>query len=211
MNKKLNALVLSLVIIVLMSACSTSHKNTQTPRTAIEQLLLSEAVSTSLPQQMNTPLPIPAGAKIAIDTSGISLDQRIVEQAMAGWLGQHGYLVQDDKADATYWVNVNVESLGTEYADSFFGIPPIQGSLLPISTPELAIYKAQYQTGYVKFHFDIFELPSGRFVQKTAPFLAEKYYNDYTLFFLFTFKKTDLVAPPQMGTLKRKTQSIESE
>lgn len=211
MNKKLNALVLSLVIIGLMSACSTTHKNTQTKRTAIEQLLLSEAVLTSLPQQIKTPLPIPPGAKIAIDTSGISSDQHIVQQAMAGWLGQHGYLVQDDKANATHWVNVNVESLGTEYADSFFGIPPIQGGLFPISTPELAIYKAQYQTGYVKFHFDIFELPSGRFVQKTAPFLAEKYYNDYTLFFLFTFKKTDLIAPPQMGTIKRKTQSLESK
>ena len=211
MNRKLNALVLSLVIIGLMSACSTTHKNTQTKRTAIEQLLLSEAVLTSLPQQIKTPLPIPPGAKIAIDTSGISSDQHIVQQAMASWLGKHGYLIQNDKANATHWVNVNVESLGTEYANTFFGLPPIKSSVIPVSTPELAIYKAEYQTGYVKFHFDIFELPSGRFVQKTAPFLAQKYYNDYIFLFLFSFSKTDLIAPPQMGTTSHTKQLLESK
>jgi hypothetical protein len=205
MMKRLKTLALSLVILGLMSACSTTHNNTQSLRTAIEQLLLSEAVMTSLPQQTKTSLPIPLGTKVFIDTLGISLDQGIVRHAMSRWLGQQGYLVQDDKEKATYRVNVIVESLGTEYADTFFGIPPIQGGLIPISTPELAIYKAQYQTGYVKFHFDIFEHPSGRFVQSTAPFLAEKYYNDYTLFFLFGFNKTDLMAPPQLGTMRRKT------
>ncbi len=210
MSKKLTVLILSLIMIGFFSACSSTHKNTQTSRTAIEQLLLSEAVLTSFPQQMETPLPIPAGAKVVIDSSGISSDQHIVQQAMSGWLGQHGYLVQDEKENATYRVNVNVESLGTEYADNFFGIPPIQGGLIPISTPELAIYKAQYQTGYVKFHFDIFELPSGRFVETTRPFVAEKFYNDYTLFFVFSFMKTDLIAPPNMGTLKRKTHNLET-
>ena len=210
MNKKLITLIFSLIIFGLMSGCSTTHKNTQTLRTAIEQLLLSEAVMTSLPQKSETTLPIPQGTKVVIDTSGISLDQGVVRQAMAGWLGQHGYLVQDDKENATHRVNVIVESLGTEFADTFFGIPPISGGLFPISTPELAIYKAQYQTGYVKFHFDIFELPSGRFVQTTEPFLAEKFYNDYTLFFLFTFNKTDLIAPPQLGTIGRKTNKIQT-
>lgn len=208
MYKELKALILSLVIIVLMSACTATHKNTQTPRTATEQLLLSEAVLKSLPQHIDTPLPIPSGAKVVIDTSGISADQHIVHQAMAGWLGQHGYLVQNNKENATHWVNVTVESLGTEYADIFFGIPPIQGGLIPVATPELAIYKAEYQTGYVKFHFDIFELPSGRFVQTTAPFIAEKFYNSYTLLLMFSFKKTDLIAPPQMGTIKRKIYSL---
>lgn len=211
MNKKLKTLLLSLIILIVMSACSTTHKNTQSLRTAVEQLLISEALMTSLPQKAEAPLPIPQGSKVHINTAGISLDQHIVRQAVSGWLGQHGYFVQDDKDAATHEVNVMVESLGTEYADTFVGIPPIQGSLLPISTPELAFYKAQYQTGYVKFHFDLFELPSGRFVETTSPFLAEKYYNDYTVLFLFTFKKTDLVAPPQMGTFGRKELNATNE
>jgi hypothetical protein len=127
---------------------------------------------------------------------------------MYRWLGQHGYLIQDDKENATHRVNVIVESLGMEYADTLVGMPPIQGGFIPIATPELALYKAQYQTGYVKFHFDIFELPSGRFVQSTPSFLAEKFYNDYTLLFLFSYVKTDLMAPPQLGTIGRKTNRL---
>ena len=208
MNKRLKTLILSLIILGLMSACSTTHKNTQTLRTAIEQLLLSEAVMKSLPKQVKTPLPIPQGAKVVVDTSGISLDQSIVRHAMSGWLGQHGYLVLEDKENATHRVNVIVESLGTEYSDTFVGMPPIQGGLIPISTPELTLYKAQYQTGYAKFHFDIFELPSGRFVRSSPSFLAEKFYNDYTLFFLFSYVKTDLIAPPQLGTIGRKNNRL---
>ncbi len=215
MIKRLKTLALSLVILGLMSACSTTHKNTQSLRTAIEQLLLTEAVMTSLPQQTRNPfkppLTIPRDTNVFIDTSGISIDKDVVRHALSRWLGQHGYLVQDDKEKATYRINVIVESLGTEYADTFFGIPPIQGGLIPISTPELAIYKAQYQTGYVKFHFDIYEHPSGRFVQTTPPFLAEKFYNDYTLLFLFGFNKTDLTSPPQLGTIKRKDNNLQAD
>lgn len=203
MNKQLSALMLGLIILALMSACSTTQKNTQTRRTAIEQLLLSEAVTNSLPQEVETSLAMPQGAKVVVDTTGISLDQNIVRHVMSGWLGKNGYLVQDDKENATHRVSVNVEALGTEYADTFVGMPPIQGGLIPISIPELTVYKAQYQTGYVKFYFDIFELPSGRFVQSTPPFLAEKFYNEYTLLFLFSFNRTDLIAPPQFGAIGR--------
>ena len=210
MNNKMKFLIFS-IILILTSACSTTQKNTQSLRSSIEQLLISESVMASLTQKQEKPFPMPPGTKIFIDTAGISLDRGIVGKVMAGWLGQHGYHVQDDKQEATHLINIIVESLGTEYADIFFGIPPIQGSLIPISTPELAIYKAQYQTGYVKFHFDIFELPSGRFVKSTAPYLAEKYYNDYSLLFIFTFNKTDLMAPPKLGTLKRKKQKGNNE
>lgn len=209
MNKQLSALILSLMILGLMSGCSTTQKDTQSRRTAIEQLLLSEAVVDSFPQRIENPLPIPQDAKIIVDTSGISLDQNIVRHAMSGWLGKNGYLVQEDKESATHRVSVNVQALGTEYADTFVGMPPIQGGLIPISVPELTIYKAQYQTGYVKFYFDIFELPSGRFVQSMPPFLAEKYYNAYTLLFLLSFNKTDLIAPPQFGVIGRKANRLQ--
>ena len=119
MNKKLKTLILSLIILIVLSACSSTYKNTQSLRTAVEQLLISEALMASLPQQIETPLPIPPGSKVFINTSGISLDQHIVRQAMSGWLSQHGYLVQDDKEDATHEVSVMVESLGTEYGDTF--------------------------------------------------------------------------------------------
>lgn len=215
MIKLLKALILSVLLLGVLSACSTTHKPTQSSRSVIEQLLISEAVIKSLPEQLENELPIPQGANIVIDASGMSEDKDIVRQVMAGWLGKQGYhvmtgwfgeeayQVQGDIELATHRVSVIVESLGTELGETFFGLPPIQSFLIPFATPEIAFYKAQYQTGYVKLYFDIFELPSNKFISSTTPFFAETHYNDFTVLFLFTFNKNDLVSPPHLGAFKK--------
>lgn len=215
MIKILKKQVLYLTILGLVSACSTVHKATQSPRTAVEQLLLSEAVIKSLPEQLESALPIPQGAKVVIDTTGTSEDKDIVRQIMAGWLGKQGYQVmvgwfgeegyevQGDINVATHRINVNVGALGTEFGETFIGIPPIQSTIIPFSTPELSLFKAQYQTGFVKLYMDIYELPSNRFIKSTPPFFAETYYNDYTLLFLISWKKTDLIPAPQLGSFRK--------
>ncbi|SFK48143.1 hypothetical protein SAMN05216302_100788 [Nitrosomonas aestuarii] len=216
MIKLIKILVISLLVLEILSACSTVHKPTQTSRSAIEQLLLSEAVIKSLPDQLESALPIPHGANVVLDTSGIiSEDKDIVRQVMAGWLGKNGYHVmvgwfgeegyhvQGDINMATHRINVIVGSLGTEFGETFIGVPPIQSVVIPFATPELALYKAQYQTGFVKLYFDIYELPSNRFVGSTSPFFAETHYNDYTVLFLFSFKKTDLILPPKLGSFEK--------
>lgn len=217
-------LILSLTCLGVLSACSTVHKPTHSARSAIEQLLLSDAVIKSLPERLENPLPIPQGANVVLDTSGIiSEDKDIVRQILAGWLGkqgyhvmvgwfgEEGYHVQGDIDAATHRINVIVGSLGTEAGDTFIGMPPIQSAIIPFATPELSVYKAQYQTGYVKLYFDIYELPSNRFVRSTSPFYAETHYNDYTILFLFSFKKTDLILPPQLRAFKKSAQTQANE
>ncbi|HNP27098.1 MAG TPA: hypothetical protein PKM20_10185 [Nitrosomonas sp.] len=122
----------------------------------------------------------PKNASVLIDISGISTDKGFVREVLAGWLGQQGYLVQTDEK-AHYQLSIIVESLGTEYGESFFGMPQVSSTFIPVSLPELALYKAQYQTGYVKFYCNIFELPTGRFIQSTPSFIAEIFYNEYTV------------------------------
>lgn len=198
------------MLVGFISACSTTQNTTQTLRTPIEQLLLSEAVTRSLSQQPIEALLIPQNANVILDTSGISADQGYVKEVMTGWLGQQGYRIQSDKAQATHQVSVIVESLGTELEKTFFGIPPIQGSLIPIATPELAFFKAQNQTGYIKLYINIYELPTGKFVQTVKPYLAQTYYDDYTVLFLFSFNKTDLTSPPELGMF-RKTKNLATD
>jgi len=194
-------LCLSVVLVWLLSACSSTQKITNSARTATEQLLITEAVMRSLPKQPDSPLPIPKSAIIKLDLTGISADKDIVRGIILRWLGQYGYTVQDEKA--THRINIIVEALGTELGTTFFGIPPIQASLIPISLPELSFYKADNQTGYARFHLDIFELPSGRFIASSLSFLADTFYNAYTVLFLFTFNKTDLTFPPQLGIFRK--------
>lgn len=214
-------IILILVTLGILSACSTIHKPTQTTRSAIEQLLLSEAITKSLAEQLDNSLPIPQGSNIVLEISGVSEDKDIVRQIMAGWLGKQGYHVmagwfggegyhvQGNFDQATHRVNVVLESLGTEFGETFIGLPPIQSVVIPFATPELAFYKTQFQTGFVKLYFDIFELPSNRFISSTSPFIAETHYNDYTFLFLFSFKKTDLTKTPHIGAFKKTAKDQE--
>lgn len=195
-NKMVKILCLGAALVSLLSACSTTQKITNSLRTATEQLLISEAVSRSLSKQPESTLSIPQGAIVKLDVSGISADKDFIRGAIAGWLGQRGYTVQEGAENAAYRINIAINSLGTELGNTFFGMPAVQASLIPISLPELAIYKAEYQTGYASFYFDIFEMPSGRFIGSSSPFLADAFYNAYTVLFLFTFKRTDLASPP---------------
>lgn len=198
-------LIVGAVSIALLTGCSTTHKTTQSARTPIEQLLISEAAIRSASPTAERSLPIPKGANVILTTSGLNTDQVLLQQVLTGWLGQLGYLVvQKDDKNATHRIDVIVGSLGTELSGTFIGLPPIQSTLIPFSLPELAFYKSQYQTGYAKFYMNIFELPSGKFAGSTSPFLADAYYNDYTVLFIFAFNSTDLTSPPELGSLYRK-------
>lgn len=214
--KTLAAGSISIGLIAALAGCSSTQKITQSQRTAVEQLLISEAVLRSLPAEPERALPIPPGSSVMLATSGISIatgvssDQILLQKVLSGWLGHHGYLVQKYEEKAAYRINVIVGALGTELGGNFLGMPAARSEIIPIAVPELALYKGQYQTGYVQFYMDIFELPSGAFVQSTPTFLGETYYNDYTLLLLFSFTSTDLESPPQLGWL-RKARSTGSE
>ena len=140
---------------------------------------------------------------MAINTVGMTPDQAFLQQVLAGWLGQQGYLVQKDGKDATHRVDVVVEALGTELSSAFIGMPPVQSQFIPFSLPELALFKSQYQTGYAKFHLNVFGLPTGNFLGSTS-FVADTYYNDYTVLFMLSHTFTDLPSVPEMGSFNRK-------
>ncbi|MER2512356.1 MAG: hypothetical protein ABTQ25_08060 [Nitrosomonas ureae] len=197
-TKIINTLCLGLVLAGFLTGCSTTQKVTSSARTATEQLLISEAVMRSVAKSPDFSLPIPQGSVVKLDMFGISGDKDLVKGVVAGWLGQQGYIAQDESA--TYRINVIVDSLGTEYSNTFFGIPPIAATLIPIALPKLSFYEADSQTGYARFHLDIFEMPSGRFVGTTPPFIADTHFNMHTVLFLFKFKRTDLASPPSAGS-----------
>ncbi|MBY0475867.1 MAG: hypothetical protein K2Q13_12585 [Nitrosomonas sp.] len=192
----IRGLCLSIVLTGYLAGCTTTQKITNSARTPTEQLLISEAVMRSLAKPSDFSLPIPKGSVVKLDLFGMSGDKDLVKGIIAGWLGQQGYIAQEESA--TYRMNIVVDSLGTEYGNTFFGVPPITAALIPISLPKLSLYEADYQTGYSKFHLDIFEIPSGHFVG-TAAFMANTHFNEHTVLFVFTFTRTDLASPPSVG------------
>ncbi len=197
---KYETLFLSLVFgisVVLLPGCAASRQAGGTPlRPAIEQLLLSQALQRSLPE---VSLPIPADATVFVEAVGLTrdhpADQEYARQAIALQLSHQGFRLVQKEEEATYRVKVLLQTFGIEQEVTFFGMPPVQSLLIPVSLPELALYKDFHQSGLVRFSVSVFERSTGRLISTSPWYSASTYYNNYTIFIAVTWNKTDLELP----------------
>lgn len=213
------AQIVCALLITLISGCALTREPSKTPRTAIEQLMLSHALTRSL---LDLTMPMETGAGVMVEVSGFLADRTLlqgvetskgaistngiiyapgsdlplVRSFVEGRLGELGYLVRYRPDDAKYFVRVIVQALGTEQGETFFGMPPVQSVILPFALPELTLFKLQNQTAYVRCSLDIYEITTGRYVRSTPWYVGSSYYNQYTILFFIYFRTTDLVLPP---------------
>ena len=186
---------------LFISGCAFSRTPSQTVRTATEQLLLSQAIERSL---HDLSVPLSEGSTVMIETVGFAVpptafipsDLNYARDTVAGRLGQLGFRIHPKDEEPKYIVRVLVQSLGTVQGETFLGMPPVQSVIVPIALPELTLYKAQRQSGYMRYSIDIYEAATGRFIRSTPWYTGSSYYNQYTFLFLFRYNTTDLILPP---------------
>jgi hypothetical protein len=189
-------LLQGILILVVVAGCGTVHNIPEPVRpTAVEQLLMAQAMESSLNGENTMPIPLAYGDTVSLDTSGLTVEQRFFKGVIASWLGERGLRIVPDSDDAKYRIHILVQALGTEQSVSLFGLPPIESVLLPFALPEIAVFKGQYQSGYTRFRLDIYETATGKFIRSTPWFQGSTYFNEYTLLFFFDFHVTDLIAP----------------
>ncbi len=184
------------ILFIALTGCATM-KELPTPdqATAIEQLLITQAVEQSLNGKDAIALPLPEHATVHLETAGLTIDQRFLIGAVSRWLGEQGLRLPPDSKEATYRIQILVQSLGTEQSRSFFGMPPVQSVLIPFSLPAITIYGAQYQSGFTRFRLDIYERATGQFIRSTPWMQSLTFYNEYSLLFFIDFHRTNLVGP----------------
>lgn len=187
---------------LLASGCALTRTPTQTARSAIEQLLLSQAIERSL---YDVHIPLEPGSSFTLETVGFAVPPISVNTAaevgyaqeiVAQRLGQLGFRIKPKSEEATYLARVLVQSFGTVQGETFFGMPPVQSVLIPFALPEITLFKRQLQTGYVRFSIDVYEVSSGRFLFSTPWYAGSAFYNQYTFLFMFNYNSTDLLSPP---------------
>lgn len=197
----------------LLVGCTIEQELSRTPRTAVEQLLLTQAVHHAL---SNLTIQLPAGVNIDVDATSLESDRSrvrmtnadqgaasrpsrdilYVRDAVAAELGKRGYRVSARDTESPYLVRVMAEAFGTMQGITFFGMPPVQSVLIPFALPELTLYKDQDQSGYARLHLDVYDNRTGEFLGSTATMIGRAYYNQYTVFFFLTWHRTDVTAPP---------------
>jgi len=180
---------------LFLTGCTVSGRQTDTPRTTNEQLILDQSLAQTL---AHARISLPAGRSVAVETAGLSPDtvpdKEFVKAGIIRWLGRQGLRIPEDKKEE-YLLRVMIHAFGTNSNDFFFGLPPIQAGLFPISVPELALYKQSTQTGLTRFSIDIYEKSTGRLLASTPTYEGHTYLKGSTALFFITFSRSNLNPP----------------
>jgi len=186
-----------LVSAIVFCGCSLPQEFSRTPRTAVEQLLLTQAADHAL---RNLTVELPKEASLHVDVTGLqtdrshfnmaggdrgvlhgpSLDLLLIRDSFATGLGRLGYRIDPRDTEPAYLARVVVESFGTTQGITFFGMPPVQSVLIPFALPALTLYGAEEQRGYARLHVDFFEYQSGKLVGSSPSIIGRTYYKQYT-------------------------------
>ncbi len=187
----------TLLVLLFLSACGVSRDSSKSPRAATEQLLLSQAVERSFE---DVSVPMLKDATVVMEVAGLTPDQFYVRDAVAGHLARtQGVRIMDMRDQAKYVVHVMIQALGTELDQSFFGMPQVQGGLIPIALPELPLYKFIGEVGYIRYALNIYESATGRLVMTTPWYTKTAAWRQYTIFIFLTFRTSTLTDPPELS------------
>ena len=186
----LGAPAIAAALLVATVGCSVPTKRPVAPRTPIEQLLISEAIQNAM-KELALDLEKP-GAKFHLDTTGLTDEQVFLGQVLRGWLGQQGFEAFEEPGDADYRALLVVQALGTQQSIKFFGMPASRSAWLPVSLPELALYKKNREEGYARFYFDIFDAKSGKYLRSTREYEGLAVHTKYTFLFGFDHEVSEL-------------------
>jgi hypothetical protein len=150
-----------LVLPALLSACS-SVRETQPPRTADEQLLISSAVDYALE---GLDLGIPPGTRIWVDAANFDgYDEKYAVGAIRDHLLRSGGRLVADRAAADTVVEIRAGALSTNSGNMLIGIPslalpvPLVGNM---QTPELSLLKRAEDEGVAKIGLTAYDAKTG--------------------------------------------------
>jgi len=185
---------IALLMLTVGCTLARSPSNWMEQRTAIEQLLFSQAVGQSAARLT---LPLPPGASVVIEAVAPSppILVNVLRDAYSSRLGALGLRIRKDEKQAAYLIRIVAETLGTEQGNNLFGIPSMQSALLPIASPELAFYSNEYLKAMVRVSLDVYETQTGRHILSTPFYEGTKYFNQYTFAIFFGFRLTDAEIP----------------
>jgi hypothetical protein len=182
---------------IALSACTTWDRTT-TPRTAIEQMLISTSADRAIDLD---PLKLD-GKKVFFDCSFIaSYDREYVVGNFRDAIAQRATLVEKAE-DAQIIVEGRVGALAVNRYEFLLGMPPIplpipvgEGTT-PIQTPEIPFYKVVRNKGQAKFSLFAVDRETREFVGATGPRYGSSYWNDYIIFFI-PFSLNDVFKEPK--------------
>lgn len=164
------AVLIAVSLFTVTSAGCSSTKTSNTPRTAREQMLLSNAVDQSLNKIDFSPL---GGQRVFIDETWLdAVDKKYIVGSLRHRILLAGAQLTTGADDADVVMEVRSGGVGTDSSESFVGIPEVT---LPgmLTLPEIRIAERRSQYGYAKLGLVLRDAQSGRALGSGGMSLAQ--------------------------------------
>lgn len=180
-----------------IAGCETV-KDSSTPRTAMEQALLSEAAVRTIAQFK---IPDQKGKTFWPDASSFkSVDGEFILGALVNLLLDSGMSQAKTAAEANIIVSPRVAYAGTDGSTYLIGIPafPIPVPFTTggvIQTPEIALYKLEKRFGRNRMALHAIERETGKLAFEIPLQASQSVYKLWTFLIFIHFRTTDMPPP----------------
>ena len=184
---KMTRLTLALVLVACAAfvGCSTT-RTTDTARTGMEQLLISNAVDQTIAK---TALPDVAGQKVFLEEKYLdSVDKGYIIGSLRRKLLNAGAMLVDKKEDSQITVELCSGGVGTDNVERYVGMPGLTVPGLPVELPEVRLYEKKSQFGTAKLNVVAYDTPSGQMVYDGSGTLARADDSNWTILGLGPFQ-----------------------
>jgi len=184
-----------IAIILLASGCASSRETT-TKRTAIEQALMSQSAQPSIQT-----LGLLDGYKSfhIVDAELESDDKPVIVSSLREELLVRGWRQAPTPEEAEVLVHVRANFSAVDDSSFLIGLPalplPIEVNDVPISLPEIALFKKGTQIGRNEIAVYALEREDGSLVFRIEPEPHKRFYTRWKLLIFFNFRSTDLGEP----------------
>ena len=155
--------IFSLIIFATLLTGCTTTRTSDTARTGMEQLLISNAIDQTLGK---TALPPVDSRKVYIEEKYLdgAVDKGYVIAKMRQKLLNHGAMLVDKKEDSEITVELSSGGLGTDNVSSFVGVPGLTVPGLPVELPEIRLYEKTSQFGTAKIGVIAYATGNGQLI-----------------------------------------------
>ncbi len=173
--------------------CATSARITP-PRSAWEQILSTEAIDRAMaqiewPDLRGKTVLVSLGAPDEGATS--PSDREYLKRNVQVALADRGALVVSELDQAELVLTVLVGAIGLDISGRFFGVLGTSGGFIPITIPELALFKRTRLEGFAKTEIALIDHKTGGVIHRSGPVQGSTHRVTNTYFLFFRTVETD--------------------
>ena len=168
----------SILLPLLLAAGCTTAKTSHTPRTAKEQLLISNSVDQALDKIDFRPF---GGHRVFLEDKYLeSVDKNYIVGSIRHRLLYAGSALASKAEEADIILEARSGGVGTDHQDSFVGVPELSvPGPFPISTPEVRVLSRESQTGIAKLGLVAYDAKTGTVLGSGGTSLARSDDNNW--------------------------------